>query len=122
MRTEHPGIEGVTQQTQVEMESFYFNTHTHPRLLKLRDENAPPLSVELTHMAGLAQVEKEMVEARRLLKASSWRCNVACFLRARASSERVVSSASSSSLSLSPSSLPRSRPPCPSASLPRSEP
>ena len=33
---------GVTQQAQVDMESFYFNAYTHPRLRKLRDENAPP--------------------------------------------------------------------------------
>jgi len=55
---------GVTQQAQVDMESFYFNAYTHPRLRKLRDENAPPLSVDLTDMAGLALVEKEMVEER----------------------------------------------------------
>ena len=30
----------------------------------LRDENAPPLSVDLTDMDGLAQVEKEMGEER----------------------------------------------------------
>jgi hypothetical protein len=29
---------------------------------KLRDENAPPLSVDLTDMDGLAQVEKEFGE------------------------------------------------------------
>ena len=29
---------------------------------KLRDENAPPLSLDLTDMDGLAQVEKEMGE------------------------------------------------------------
>ena len=32
---------GVTQQTQVDMESYYFNAKTEPRLRKLRDENAP---------------------------------------------------------------------------------
>ena len=53
---------GVTQQAQVDMESYFFSAETEPRLRKLRDENAPPLSVDLTDMDGLAQVEKEMGE------------------------------------------------------------
>jgi len=55
---------GVTQQAQVDMESYYFCAKTEPRLRKLRDENAPPLSVDLTDMDGLAQVETEMGEER----------------------------------------------------------
>ena len=55
---------GVTQQAQVDMESYYFSAKTEPRLRKLRDENAPPLSVDLTDMDGLAQVETEMGEER----------------------------------------------------------
>jgi hypothetical protein len=53
---------GVTLQAQVDMECYYFSAKTEPRLRKLRDENAPPLSMDLTDMDGLAQVEKEMGE------------------------------------------------------------
>jgi hypothetical protein len=55
---------GVRQQAQVDMESYYFSAKTEPRLRKLRDENAPPLSVDLTDMDGLVQVETEMGEER----------------------------------------------------------
>ena len=50
---------GFIQQTQVGMESYYFSVKTEPRLCKLRDENAPPLSMDLTDMDGPSQVEKE---------------------------------------------------------------
>jgi hypothetical protein len=51
---------GVRQQAQMDMESYYFKEKTEPRLRELRDENAPPLSVNLTDTDGLEEVEQEL--------------------------------------------------------------